>query len=174
MASLFAYVGGNPLNSIDPFGLSRLIINYVNGRQQIFENPTAQELLEAIYSSPSDSIKLLQLSGHGSPQSQCISSGNNCTDEMLPNLDVFAGPKKVANLAKILKEKLSSGGSIYLEGCNNASGDDNIAKSISNILADVPIVGGNGYQLGYENHWLFGNSSSSVGWKKRYINGINR
>jgi hypothetical protein len=60
---------------------------------------------------------------------------------------------------------------VNLEGCNNASGGDNITKNLSNALPVIPVTSGDGYQLGYENHWIFGNSASSLGFKKTYLNG---
>jgi len=89
-------------------------------------------------------------------------------------LNVKHNSKIIGNISILLNSKLSSSGKVDLAGCNNASGNKNIAKSVSIFLKDHSVRGGIWKQLGYENHWLFGNSSGSFGLKKIYINGIEQ
>jgi hypothetical protein len=167
----FTYVGGDPINGIDPFGLSRLTIVYSNGSRVVIDNPSGTDLINAVNVAPDRSITLFQLMGHGDQYAQCISQGNNCSDTLVPDLSIQSSNHQIGSIKNILPIKMSSMRQVNLEDCNNASGESNITKSISENLPNIPVTGGYGYQLGYENHWLFGNSSGSLGFKQTYING---
>ena len=164
----------NPLSGIDPLGLSRLTVEYSDGRTVVIDNPTGTALIDTVNSAPDGSITLLQLMGHGNQYTQCISKGNNCSDTLTPNLNVQSNGRQIGSIKDTLRKKMSSAGQVRLEGCNNASGKYNITRSISENLQDIPVTGGRGYQLGYEDHWLFGNSSGSLGPKRTYVNGSPR
>jgi len=56
-------------------------------------------------------------------------------------------------------------------GCNNATGNTNITRSISARLPNIYVTGGYGFQLGFENHWLWGNSLQTLGHRRTYLNG---
>ena len=155
---------------IDPMGLSKLTI-FQDGKVISLDNPTATQLVNTLKNLPNSSVTNFQIAGHGNNFSQCISAGTGCSDFINENLNIVGSGKRLGNLADLLKDKLSSNGEVNLEGCNNASGGDNITKRLSDVLPEVPVTGGDGYQLGYENHWLFGNSASSFGFKRTYLNG---
>ncbi len=135
------------------------------------DNPTAAQLLAILNGLPDSSILNFQIAGHGNNFSQCISAGTGCDDFINGNLNIISNGKDLGSLSDLLKRKLSPDGEVNLEGCNNASGENNLTKKLSVALPGVPVTGGNGYQLGYENHWLFGNSATSFGFKNTYING---
>ena len=162
------------MNWVDPIGLSRLTIHYTAGGSFSINNPRGQSLIDTLQSTPNNSITLFQLNGHGNSSEQCISAGTNCSDILDSNLNVLSDGKIIGNVADLLNSKLSSSGEVDLAGCNNASGNENITKSTSDLLEDHPVRGGVWYQFGYENHWLFGNSSGSFGLKKTYINGLEQ
>jgi hypothetical protein len=88
------------------------------------------------------------------------------------DLNIWIDKGNIGNIAALLRAKLSGSGSVDFAGCNNASGNENIAKNASKLLNGIPVRGGIGPQLGYENHWLFGNSSGSFGLKKTYVDGL--
>ncbi len=167
----YAYAGGSPISSIDPNGLSYLTIELVNGTVIEIENPTGQGLSTAVGLVPDGSIKLLQLSGHGDRSSQCISKGKDCRDVLTPNLDIESNGINIGNLTDTLIKKLNPQGQVRLEGCNNASGENNLAKAISRLLKNIPVTGGFGFQFGYEQHPIFGNSRGSFGRKRTFLNG---
>lgn len=170
-SNLYGYAGAAPNQYTDPLGLSKLTVKYFNGSSRVIENPSAQDLITTLNSSADHSISLLQIFGHGGPFEICISGGNNCVDTLTSNLNVVSGGNQVANIQPSLAQKLGVGAQVRLEGCNSASGDFNMSRSISESLTNVPVTGGWGYQLGYENHPIFGNSSGSFGFKRTYLNG---
>jgi len=110
--------------------------------------------------------------GHGNTKTICISGGSGCRDYVGYNLYIRDKTGNNGKLDDLLRNKMSPSGLIKLEGCNNASGDNNITKTLSERLPSISVRGGNGYQLGYENHWLWGNTSGSLGFKKTYKNGV--
>jgi RHS repeat-associated protein len=168
----YAYVGGNPLFYVDPYGLSKLTIDYNDGTSVSIDNPSAQDFVNTINSAPNNSITNMQQMGHGNTSSICISAGTGCSGYIYNDGGIYGKDGYLGNLQDILKDKLAQDSEINLEGCNNASGDDNITKRLSEMFPGVNVTGGNGYQFGYENHWIFGNSSSSWGLKRTYRNGV--
>ncbi len=168
----YAYVAGNPLFYADPYGLSKLTIGYNDGTSVSIDNPSAQDFVNTINNSPNNSITNVQQMGHGNTSSICISAGTGCSGYIYNDGGIYGNDGYLGNLQDILKDKLAEESEINLEGCNNASGDDNITKRLSEMFPGVNVTGGNGYQFGYENHWLFGNSSSSWGFKRTYRNGV--
>jgi RHS repeat-associated protein len=168
----YAYVVGNPLSWIDPHGLSKLTIAYNDGTSASIDNPSAQDFVNTISNAPNNSISNLQQMGHGNTSSICISAGTGCSGYIYNDGGIYGKDGYLGNIQDILKGKLAEESEINLEGCNNASGDDNITKRLSEMFPGVNVTGGNGYQFGYENHWLFGNSSSSWGFKRTYRNGV--
>jgi RHS repeat-associated protein len=171
-ANLYAYVGGNPLFYIDPYGLSKVTIDFNDGTSVSIDNPSAQDFVNIINNAPNKSIINMQQMGHGNTSSICISAGTGCSDYIYNDGGIYGNGSDLGNQQNILKDKLAEKSEINLEGCNNASGDDNITKRMSEMFPGVNVTGGNGYQFGYENHWLFGNSSSSWGSKRAYRNGL--
>lgn len=170
----YSYVGGNPVSYADPRGLSRLTNQTVDGKTTIIENPSGKHLIDAINGVADGSILTLQISGHGDVHSQCISAGGDCSDTLNGRLDVLSNYESIGNIRDALRKKMKVGGDIRLEGCNNASGDTSVTRSISRNMLGARVTGGVWYQLGYENHWLFGNSSGSIGVKRTYVNGVKQ
>lgn len=167
----YAYVGGNPVSNVDPLGLSRLTIGGSGGTGTDIDNPSGQGLIDALAGYSDGSVEKMRLTGHGDRFSQCISPGRSCSDYIDNNLDVWSDGRLLGNLEDLLRRKLSPGADLELAGCNNASGDKNLAKAASRALPGIPVTGGLGYQLGYENNPLFGNSDGSLGLKRTYVNG---
>lgn len=169
----YQYAKGNPVVFLDPFGLSALTIRYQDGAEVKIDNPNGSSLIEQLTKSANGSISKFAISGHGDNWTQCIApdTGEGCPVYLDSDLDIRENHEKIENIRDLLISKIAAGGSIDFAGCNNASGEDNIVKQISSLLPGIPVQGGVGYQLGYENHWIFGNSSGSLGFKATYING---
>ncbi|WP_081497250.1 RHS repeat-associated core domain-containing protein [Acidovorax sp. CF316] len=137
----FGYVEGDALSYADPFGLSRLTLTLSGGQKIIVENPSATDLINSINSVEDGKIITFQLSGHGDEFSQCISAGRGCRDALTKNLGLLSNGVLVGNIKDALLRKMNSQGEVRLEGCNNASGDRNMVKSISEHMGSIPCCG---------------------------------
>jgi len=183
--NLYQYCANNPVNWIDPWGLSTVKIILVNRKVITLVDPTNKQFQDAITSQKKGSIQEIRISGHGSPSLMCIEKGageglfyDKASGQIVYSDDynrIFADD---------VRDKLAKDARIVFDGCNTAREipfiiDDNIAKQASRELPETTVEGNKGYGAGNEisnprnrNQFIrIGKETHVIGFKRSYKNG---
>lgn len=145
----YSYSKNNPYKYFDPDGRAVLQINDkdlgdVNGAQ----------LLSKINDQPDGSIKSISIFDHGTSDTMKLSGGDFLINDTMSDAVTVHSENgaQIGNLSDALSGKMSSGGSVLLNGCNTASGETNLAATLSsNLGADVSVTGFSSYLLNYSS-----------------------
>jgi hypothetical protein len=171
----YAYVGGNPVNVVDPTGFSEVIIESGSNRT-ILTNPGGRGLANALSQYPSGSISYIQIHGHANRSSIGLSEGYSPTASLVNlgygRITIYDKDYSV-DFPILINEKLTPDARIYLNGCNTARWSDNISEALSEALPNTHVTGNRGYS--FSTHEIFGNhvgGSFRFGIQKTYINGV--
>lgn len=147
--NLYGYVGNDPANMIDPFGLEA-VITLSDGKQLIADD--AADLLKKINIVPNGQMKCLAFTdGHGDEgknkgRVQGIDAGNPPKDLVYTNPSgqgvaiVSGGRPIVPNFPALIAPKLAPDGRINFYGCYT----DDLARATSAKLPNVPVTGAKG------------------------------
>jgi RHS repeat-associated protein len=171
--NLYQYCGNNPINWLDPLGLSTARIWLTDGTKITLIDPTIDEFRNAVASQKNSSIKKIQIAGHGNSENMLIEHGYFGEGLELQNGQVvYTDTRK--SFANGVKNKLAKDANIELDGCNTAykggwfSNKNNISKQLSNELPGVTVKGNRGVGVGNE---LFG--WNPKGWET-HVGGFGR
>src|SRR3974390_22099 len=74
--NLYRFVANGPVNFMDPYGLSSVIITDTSGHVTILDNPSNAALRNAIASFASGSIDDVSIAGHGSHDFMALGKGS--------------------------------------------------------------------------------------------------
>jgi len=152
--NLYQFVGNNPVNFADPFGLMG-IISTTDG--SIAYVSTAQQFINVVGALPDGTIASIDFTGHTDPTSQGISDDSQTKESLellLGKYPMITGPSiggKSVPIGDVLKNKMAPKGKINLGGCNagkknpdkKPDGSDlpNLPQAISSVVPDVPVSG---------------------------------
>jgi RHS repeat-associated protein len=143
-SNLYAYVGGDPVNAIDPSGLLTTVTD-VYGTTTTFG--TAAALLDYLKTAPYFSITNINFAGHANPGLQGIDDVNPpqeyIREDEYGNVQVGGdslGTDEVM-LGTLLTNKMASGATIGEMGCNAAANHENIVRATSRDVPDVSVSG---------------------------------
>lgn len=167
--NLYAYVGNNPVNYTDPFGMAK-IFGASSGQYQItteggksFSNSSDHSQfnrdLQTIQNS-GDKISDLTIRGHGGREPNMITFGGGFLTSSSTGIVDLNGN----NIAPLLKELMGENSEINLYGCNTARGDDNLAKDVSGHVPQSKVTGYNFYGIGGTNFGIH----KTAGFTKSY------
>jgi RHS repeat-associated protein len=145
--NLFNGSSTNPVTFVDPSG-KEVDIRFKDGTWGVANNP--QELYDLITNADDGSIVTMNIRGHGRP----FACGFDPDDEAAPGLDLVSGKKpritldlgkpKPTFLADILRPKLTKHSTIWFSTCYSASGSENIARALSELLPGTYVQGNDG------------------------------
>jgi hypothetical protein len=155
----YAYAGGNPVNFVDPSGLTTTHIAWQSTPGNISRVTMTDESLSTVQrtisSMPSHSIVALEFIGHGSSSSIQIErngAGLRFYDGEsmgIPRgVDFSSG--SVQEFSNFVEPYLSKGCAIFLSGCETALGVDNISRQLSVELPDATVRGYTDSPIGNE------------------------
>jgi len=179
--NLYGYVGNDPINGIDPFGLSTIRITTTNGVQTLVD-ATPPEVRQAIAALQDGSITALEIVGHGNQN--FASMGKGATDQGIT--DIYPGKVVYTDtlmngpdFAQQILSKLAPKAPVTLTACHTARGKDNIARSLSIELPDHPVSGLTGFGLSNElgnpfnrdEYIRLGSENHGFGITQTYLNG---
>ncbi len=178
-----AAFNNDPVNSIDPLGLSTVRIETTTGKVTLVD-PTGSQVREAISKLPDGSITGFEVTGHGWYDVMIIGAGESGDNIYLDQNDLT---KKIRysdediNFSDSIRKKLDPSAKITLEGCQTANSHHgiNIAQQLSKELPGVEVSGNKGYGIGNEyglpwNRDKFirlGKENLAIGIKRAYLNG---
>jgi len=141
--------------------------NYDDNLEKIiFENPTANDLIEYMSLLPENSIVEMSFVGHGS---SILMEINSNTGELLMGVnDISMTGEGNKSFLPTVKSKLSDNAHIRLEGCNTAQWTNNISKRLSEKLPGIKVTGSRGYIF---NTYLIGGRTTFAGLSRTYVDG---
>ena len=181
--NLYAFCGNNGVNHTDTLGLiicdhdSYIIIKTRSNQIYTLDTPSSTEFCRTINSLGNNSIKYIEIRGHGERYSiEAFGENDNLfTSEGGSRIRVFDEDKKeTVDFATLLETKMVPKGEIYLNGCltgynglfsNDGSLYKNISEVLSNQLPDVYISGNRGVGMSVKFRW------GAFGFKRTYYNG---
>lgn len=188
--NLYQYCGNNPVNWVDPFGLSTVRF-YVKGRKKPITliDPTVDQFRQTLRSLPKGKVEKIHFSGHGARNYMSIEAGEGeglYYDSI--NHKIIYSNTNDESFSDEVYDKLAPGASIILDGCNTASegllyhcglGSPNIAMWMSLELRDVKVQGnafvgiGNEFSKPWDRNQYFrvGTETHVAGDDETYLNG---
>ena len=186
--NLYGYVGNNPVNRIDPWGL--LGITSTNGGTTIYVS-TVKQFINQVGAQPNGTISSIDLTGHANPTTQGISDDEQASESLelyfgkTPYLTGDSINGKSVMLQNVLINKMAQNGKINLQGCNAAGKKPdspyNLPQAISSVLSNVLVSGSSlstapltTYGLNGSNLFGTGDSYGNIhipGSINKYING---
>jgi hypothetical protein len=152
--NLYGFVGNNPVNLVDPYGLDA-VFTFAGGSNQTAS--TALQFVTIANTAAPGSISDITVTGHtsldknGGADTQDLGRDDN-QGSILQTAQgqtvVAADDWKASewqNLSAILGPKMATNGTIHLKGCQSGVPTDpsNIAKAISKALPNTPVTGQN-------------------------------
>jgi uncharacterized protein RhaS with RHS repeats len=167
--NLYGYVGNDPINWIDPLGLDA---TFTYSDRTTDSAKTAQEFRNIAKAASAGSISDITIVGHGNPSNMFLTSddasdyiGSNSSGSYLNSTD-----RTIAeSMSDLIKNKMMTGGTINLNGCGTATGDNNISRDLSKSIPNVSVCGNNGICLRIRGT----QSSVSLG-RATYVNGVKK
>lgn len=191
--SVYVYEYSNPHNGAfsyvqSPLGLSTVRI-FTEGGVVTLVDPSISEFRSTIGAQPAGSINRLDILGHGSRNQMIIEPGSSghgliwvpgVTDQIMftDNAESFSG---------LLRDKLSSGATVDLKGCNTARegpffDNQHITRQVSIELPGVSAVGSRGFGLGNDlsnpfnrdQYIRFGGENHVFRIPRSYQNGVQK
>jgi RHS repeat-associated protein len=170
----YAYVGNEPINLIDPSGLSVMTIVFQDGTKVRFQSPTTKNLTDSLQKAVDSKnlVDAIYIKAHGGTDIMWI-NGGGVIGALLTGgeyLEVKNGrivSLTGGDLTELFLKALKSDALVALNGCQTGRGKGSIAEELSKVLPNRIVAGGQGlYQAG----WLIG-SGVSIGEKNYFING---
>lgn len=169
--NLYAYVGNNPINAIDPFGLL-VTITTTSGTQ--IDVWTSQQFINQVNAQPNGTISEINFVGHGASTVQGISDDNTTSEGLWWNNGIPAvGGKSTGNMpipiADLLRDKMAKNGHINLGGCGVGAKNrldpskPNLAETLSQAVPGVDVTA---------NAWtmMMNNPPDETGSRPKYFN----
>ncbi len=176
--NLYQYCGNNPVNFVDPSGLSTVTIETTDGKV-ILNDPTMDQFRNAVKSQKDCSINKITITGHGNRNGMMIVNGRKVDDGSLiwmPGMDKVRMSDNSESIADFVRTKLAPDSVIELNGCNTAreglfgfktGGGENITKQLSRELPGTTVIGNKGGALG-NDLWRKGGETKAFGFKRKY------
>ncbi len=159
--NLHAFCGNDPVNFLDSYGLSRVIISDKNGNRIILRNPTLDEFRSTVGEMPDKCIQNLTIYDHGASNVMSITGDEEGIYIAYDGRVLFDDTNQP--FSELLSGKMTSSGVIYLSGCCTAydgifSKGDNICKTLSLEMPGVTVIGHIGVAFGnrFGDTWNIG------------------
>ncbi len=156
--NLYAYVGNNPVNFVDPLGLIQLYL--VGTNPEGTGKPDYHTDLARKYAGDSDDAKIIQVRQFSDFQAALTNNTNITKIEYIGEGNDLSGsyiaPFTSLNLEDVKRlniSNLASNAKIYLHGCNTASKDDMGNMSMAEAFRDhfgVETTGWTGVMTHYD------------------------
>jgi RHS repeat-associated protein len=148
--NLHQFVGNDPINGVDPFGL--LVVITTTQGSTIYVD-TAKGFINQVQAQPNGTISFINFIGHGNPNVEGISDDNTPVEglRLINGVPYLNGPS-VGNytyvpIGDVLANKMPPNGHINLDGCHTAgvnmldSSQPNLSQALSGVVPNVPVTG---------------------------------
>jgi RHS repeat-associated protein len=183
--NLHGYVDNDPINALDPLGLSTVRITTANGTQVLIDATPAQ-VRAALAATADGSITGLEIQGHGNEHFVSMGPGGTTAGltDMNPGKVVFTDDVSGTSFGDLLLPKLAPKARVDITACNTARThlfrtEDNIALSLSLQLIDHPVSGLRGFGAANElsnpfnrdQYFRIGKENHGIGITRTYLNG---
>ena len=151
--NLYGYVGNDPVDTVDPLGLW-YEVNYNDGRPNFYRsNPTRDDVIASFKNAAPGSVKSFSMLGHGDGRHATFNMSEEAAHLQTPHLElngkneiilVGANGADPISFTDLVKGKFAPrGAKVFFFDCNTGTGDDNIAKHMSEAAPLATVIAPN-------------------------------